>query len=127
MKYPRPHAEKGSLCSHDAAAHRRQFRPITIWGPPLIKSWIRPYNSANLSSSSVRSPCTVLSFRAQDFGLTTSEVVSKRYLWVVVSGEPEGSWVLLQFAFGSLSNMAAHLKKRALAEFSYVIQVIQMW
>ena len=44
MKYPRPHAWKGSLCSHDAAAHRRQFRPVTIWGPTLIKSWIRPCN-----------------------------------------------------------------------------------
>ena len=31
---PRPHAEKGSFHSHDAAAHRRQFRPVMIWGPP---------------------------------------------------------------------------------------------
>ena len=28
-----PHDEKGSLRSHDAAAHCRQFRPVTIWGP----------------------------------------------------------------------------------------------
>ena len=34
MKYPRPLAEKGSLRSHDAAAHRRQYRPVTIWAPP---------------------------------------------------------------------------------------------
>ena len=40
---PGPHAEKGSLRSHDAAAHRQQFSPVTIWGPPLIKSWIRPW------------------------------------------------------------------------------------
>ena len=32
---PRPHAEKGSLRSHNAAVHRRQFRTVTIWGPPL--------------------------------------------------------------------------------------------
>ena len=31
---PGPHAEKGSLRSHDAAAHCRQFRPVTIWAPP---------------------------------------------------------------------------------------------
>ena len=31
---PGPHGEKGSLCSHNAAAHHRQFRPVTIWGPP---------------------------------------------------------------------------------------------
>ena len=31
---PRPHAENGSLRSHDTAVHRRQFRPVTIWGPP---------------------------------------------------------------------------------------------
>ena len=31
---PGPHTEKGSLCSHDAAAHRQQFRPVTIWAPP---------------------------------------------------------------------------------------------
>ena len=28
---PRSHAEKGSLRSHDAAAHRRQFRPVTTY------------------------------------------------------------------------------------------------
>ena len=42
MVGPRPQAKKGSLCSHNAAVHHRQFRPVTIWGPPLIKSWIRP-------------------------------------------------------------------------------------
>ena len=31
---PRPHTEKGSLRSHDAAVHCWQFRPVTIWGPP---------------------------------------------------------------------------------------------
>ena len=31
---PRPHTENGSLCSHDAAAHCRKFRPVTIWAPP---------------------------------------------------------------------------------------------
>ena len=31
---PGPHVEKGLLRSHDAAAHRRQFRPVTIWAPP---------------------------------------------------------------------------------------------
>ena len=31
---PRPHAEKDSLRSHDAAAHHWQFRPVTIWAPP---------------------------------------------------------------------------------------------
>ena len=31
---PRPHAEKGSLHLHDAAAHHRQFRPVTICTPP---------------------------------------------------------------------------------------------
>ena len=31
---PGPHAEKGSLCSHDAAAHHRQLRPVTILGHP---------------------------------------------------------------------------------------------
>ena len=31
---PGSHIEKGSLRSHDAAAHRRQFRPVTIWVPP---------------------------------------------------------------------------------------------
>ena len=43
---PRPHAEKGSLHSHDAAAHHCQLRPVMIWGSPLIKSWICPCNSA---------------------------------------------------------------------------------
>ena len=38
----RPHAEKGSLCSNDTAAHCWQFRPVTIWAPP-IKSWICPW------------------------------------------------------------------------------------
>ena len=37
---PGPHAEKGL---HDAAVHCWQFRPVMIWGPPLIKSWIRPW------------------------------------------------------------------------------------
>ena len=31
---PRPHAEKGSLRLHDAAAHHRQFRPVMIWALP---------------------------------------------------------------------------------------------
>ena len=35
LRRPRPHAEKGSLRSHNAAVHRRQFRTVTIWGPPL--------------------------------------------------------------------------------------------
>ena len=33
---PGPHTEKGSLHSHDAAAHHRQFRPVTIWAPHQI-------------------------------------------------------------------------------------------
>ena len=33
---PRPHTEKGSLRSHDAAAHCRQLRPVTIWAPPPV-------------------------------------------------------------------------------------------
>ena len=43
MKYPRASGAlrrapdpmlKGSLHSHDTAAHCRQFRPVTIWPPP---------------------------------------------------------------------------------------------
>ena len=30
---PKPHAEKGSLRSHDAAVHHQQFRPVMIWAP----------------------------------------------------------------------------------------------
>ena len=30
------------------------FRPVTIWGPPLIKSWIRPWGNMCLGTAQIQ-------------------------------------------------------------------------
>ena len=80
---PRPHAEKGSLRSHHAAVHHRQFRPVTIWGPPRDQILDPPLILSPCMCAFVSVTVQAVTFECHD--IETSPLTSHFAWWPILT------------------------------------------